>query len=183
MKCWTSWQPPLLPSLPPALRVWLTDTGSLTRQLQQVCEQSFSVALLQSGWQRPLPDEALLLKQAPVKLAFTREVHLLDGDKAEVYARTLVPVRTYQAMRARFDTLGNQPLGEMLFNDPSLSRGPIQVACLQPGQTLFELATRHLSYQPDALWARRSCFYLAGKAMLVNEIFLPSDKWSEDKAQ
>lgn len=180
MKSWTNWQPPVLQSLPPKLRFWLTDTGSLTWQLQQVCEQRFSVGLLQSGWQRPLLDEALALKQSPSRFAFTREVHLLDGEAPQVYARTLIPVRTYHAMRARFDTLGNRPLGEMLFNDPSLSRGPIEVAHLQPAQTLFELATRHLQQQPAEMWARRSCFYLGGRAILVNEIFLPSDKWSED---
>lgn len=178
MKYWTNWQPPQLQSLPPSLRYWLTDTGSLTRQLQQVCEQNFSVALLETGWRRPLPDEARLLKASPLRLMFQREVHLLDGAVPQVYARTLVPIRTFHAMRARFNALGNQSLGEMLFNDPSLQRGPIQVACLRPGQAQFELAVRHLQSEPNKLWARRSCFYLEGKAMLVNEIFLPSDKWS-----
>jgi chorismate--pyruvate lyase len=179
MKHWTHWQTPVLAPIPAALRDWLTDTGSLTRQLQQVCQQSFSVALLQSGWQRPLPDESLLLHQPLGQRMFTREVQLLDGAQPQVYARSLVPVSTYHAKRARFDALGNQSLGEMLFNDPQLERGPIQVACLQPGQPLFNQASRYLQQTPSQLWARRSCFYLAGKAMLVNEVFLPADKWSE----
>ena len=173
------WQPPLVQSLPPALREWLTDSGSLTQQLTKVCKQAFSVRLLQSGWQRPLPDESLLLDQPLGQLMFSREVHLLDGDKAEVYARTMVPKHTYQAMQARLETLGNRSLGEMLFNDPSLQRGEIEVTCLQPRDVLFKLATRHLNELPEKLWARRSCFYLEDKGMLVNEIFLPSDKWSE----
>lgn len=180
MKLWTHWQRPVLATLPTSLRSWLTDTGSLTRQLQQVCEQPFSVALLQSGWQRPLPDESLLLQQPLKQRMFTREVQLLDGDQPQVYARTVVPVKTYHAMRARFEALGNRSLGEMLFNDPRLQRGPIEVACLLPSQPLFKLASRHLTPKPQRLWARRSCFYLAGKAMLVNEVFLPGDKWSDD---
>lgn len=175
----THWQRPLVQSLPPALRDWLTDRGSLTHQLRQVCQQSFSVSLLQNGWQPPFPDESLLLGQRLGQWMFSREVHLLDGDKAEIYARTLVPRDTYRAMRARFETLGSRPLGEMLFNAPSLRRGPIEVACLQPGQVLFQLAAQHLEEAPEQLWARRSCFYLADKLMLVNEIFLPSDKWSD----
>ncbi|WP_292439236.1 chorismate lyase [Methylophaga sp.] len=175
----THWQPPLVQSLPPALRGWLTDNGSLTRQLTRACEQGFSVKLLQSGWQRPLADESLLLGQPLGQRMFCREVYLLDGDKAEVYARTMVPKRTYQAMQARFETLGNRSLGQMLFNDPSLQRGEIEVACLQPQDSLFKMATRHLTQLPDALWARRSCFYLDDKGMLVNEIFLPSAKWSD----
>ncbi len=180
MKFWTRWQPPLMQSLPPQLRSWLTNTGSLTRQLQQVCDDAFSVTVLQSGWQRPLPDEALLLKQPIVQLCFQREVHLLDGRRPQIYARTLIPVRTYYAMRRRFDALGSQPLGDMLFNEPTLVRGPIQVAQLLPGELLYQLATRHLDSKPDRLWGRRSCFYLGGKGMLVNEIFLPSDKWSDE---
>ncbi|MCX4193028.1 chorismate--pyruvate lyase family protein [Methylophaga sp. OBS1] len=173
------WQPPIVQSLPPALRDWLTDSGSLTQQLTKACEQSFSVKLLHSGWQRPLADESLLLEQPLGQLMFSREVHLLDGNKAEVYARTMVPMRTYQAMQARFETLGNRSLGQLLFNDPSLRRGEIEVACLQPQDSLFKMATRHLTQRPDRLWARRSCFYLEDKGLLVNEIFLPSDKWSD----
>jgi len=173
------WHPPLVQSLPPSLRDWLTDSGSLTQQLTQACEQAFSVKLLRSGWERPLADESLLLGQPLGQWMFSREVHLLDGDKAEVYARTMVPKRTYQAMQARFETLGNRSLGQMLFNDPSLRRGDIEVACLQPEDRLFKLATRHLDQLPEQLWARRSCFYLDDKGMLVNEIFLPSAKWSD----
>lgn len=173
------WQPPQPQYLPPQLRHWLTDTGSLTRQLSRVCDQTFSVRLLNSGWHKPLADESLLLQQPLAQFMFSREVHLLDGDKAEVYARTLVPLRTYQAMQARFKTLGNRSLGEMLFTDPSLRRGNIEVIRLPPAHYLFQLATRHLSAKPVQLWARRSCFYLADKGMLVNEIFLPSDKWSD----
>jgi chorismate--pyruvate lyase len=179
MKRWTTWQSPLLQSLPPALRFWLTATGSLTRELQQVCDDDFAVTLLASGWQKPLTDEARVLHLPARQLAFTREVQLLDGAAPQVYARTVIPQRTYHAMRARFDSLGTQPLGEMLFNQPSLKRGPIQVARLIPGQTLFAMATRALQRQPDELWARRSCFYLHGRGMLVNEIFLPSAKWSD----
>lgn len=179
MNHWTRWQSPLLQSLPSALSVWLTDTGSLTRRLQQSCQQSFSVALLESHWQRPLADEAMLLRQPFTQLMFQREVHLLDGQQPQIYARTVVPRNTYLAKSQRFDSLGNQSLGEMLFNEPSLKRGPLQVACLQPGQFLFEMASKRLSGTPPYLWARRSCFYVGNKNMLVNEVFLPSDKWSD----
>jgi chorismate--pyruvate lyase len=178
MKLWTRWHRPQLHALPADLRNWLIYPGSLTRQLQQHCEQTVSVKVLASRWQRPLPDEALLLNQSAAQFALQREVQLLDGDKARVYARTVIPVKTYQAMCQRFDALGNQPLGEMLFTDPSVSRGPIEVASLRPGQKLYEMAVHDLSSRPQQLWGRRSCFYLAGKVMLINEIFLPAENWS-----
>jgi chorismate--pyruvate lyase len=180
MKYWTTWQPPLMQAIPPSLRIWLTDTGSLTRLLQQACEQEFSVNLLRTQWHRPLADEALLLRQRPYRRLFQREVHLLDGKQPQIYARTLVPMETYRTMRARFSELGNQSLGEMLFTDPSLQRGPIQVARLLPDMAQYAMATRDIDARPDCLWARRSCFYLNGKALLVSEVFLPSDKWSAE---
>jgi chorismate--pyruvate lyase len=147
--------------------------------MQVSCEQGFHVDLLAAHWRKPLVDEALLLEQPLMQLAYQREVHLMDGLRPQIYARTVVPVRTYEAKRQRFNGLGNQSLGEMLFNEPCLQRGPLQVACLLPGQDLFEMANERLPYRPDKLWARRSCFYLGDKNLLVNEVFLPSEKWSE----
>jgi chorismate--pyruvate lyase len=170
----------MMQALPASLRWWLTHTGSLTRLLQESCEQEFSVNLLRTRWQRPLPDEALLLRQRPTTRLFQREVQLLDGNEPQIYARTLVPIQTYRAMQARFNELGNQSLGEMLFTDPSLKRGPIQVARLLPDMAQYALATRDIEVRPDCLWARRSCFYLNGKALLVSEVFLPSAKWSSE---
>lgn len=180
MKHWTRWQRPLIPALPTALRPWLTDAGSLTRLLQWHCENPFSVRLLSSQWQKPLVDEALLLQRDLHKVAMVREVLLMDGVQPQIYARTVIPAKTYHSLRRRFDGLGSQSLGEMLFTDPSLTRGPIEVACLRAGQLLFEKAASYLLQRPDNLWGRRSCFYLNGKPILVNEIFLPSAKWSDE---
>ena len=180
MKYRTHWRPPLLQSLPKSLRAWLTDTGSLTRLLQQACEHAFSVNVIDTHWERALPDEALLMHKPFSQRMLQREVHLMDGDIPQIYARTLVPISTYQSMPARFDGLGNRSLGEMLFTNPSLQRGPIEVACLQPEDALYELAIHHITQRPSSLWARRSCFYLNSMPLLVTELFLPSDKWSHE---
>jgi chorismate--pyruvate lyase len=49
-----------------------------------------------------------------------------------------------------------------------------------PNMAQYALATRDIEARPDCLWARRSCFYLNGKALLVSEVFLPSNKWSSE---
>jgi len=173
MKYWSRWRSPDTYQLPAELKSWLTDTGSLTRRLQQHVQAEFRVSVLQSEWQRPLPDEALLLGQHLSQFCFQRAVQLLDGERAQVYARTLIPIATYQAMRHRFEGLGSRPLGEMLFTEPSLTRGRIEVARLKPGEKFYEMAVKQLKSRPAILWGRRSCFYLDGKILLVNEIFLP----------
>lgn len=179
MKNRTQWRHPQKHRIPHSLWGWLTDNGSLTRQLRQAVGEAFNVTLLSSAWQCPTADEARLLQQRDKKRTYQREVYLNNADQPLVYARTVVPLATYHAMRYRFDALGNRPLGEMLFNEPSLQRGEIEVACLQSGDDLYDSACRALSEPPPQLWGRRSCFYIEGKRLLVNEIFLPADLWSE----
>ena len=178
MHNWTRWHQPKQRSTPNKLSSWLTDKGSLTRRLQAHNDNGFSVDLLGSCWIKPLTDEALSLGIPVSELAYQREVRLMDGNKANVYARTIIPRATYMAMQHRFNSLGNKPLGELLFTDPSVQRGAIEVACLKPGQWLYELAVMDESYRPERLWGRRSSFYLSGKILLVNEIFLPTLAWN-----
>ena len=171
------WQRPQRRLMPKNLASWLTGTGSLTRRLQQHNQYGFSVELLGNSWIKPLVDECLQLKLSLNELSYQREVRLLDGDEANVYARTIIPRTTYLAMQHRFNNLGNKSLGEVLFTDPTVQRGPIEIACLKPGQWLYEMAILDEPYRPDELWGRRSHFYLQGKVMLVNEIFLPKLEW------
>lgn len=174
MKNWTRWQQPERRLMPAELASWLTDTGSLTRRLQAYNQHGFAVQLLGNHWMRPLLDESQSLNIPAMELVYQREVRLMDGDQANVYARTVVPRATYMAMQARFNKLGNTPLGEVLFTDPRVKRGPIEIACLKPGQWLYEMALLEETDRPDELWGRRSHFYLSGKKLLVNEIFLPT---------
>jgi len=174
MRDWTRWQSPQKRLMPTELVSWLTDSGSLTRRLQKHNEIDFSVQVLGNSWMRPLPDECRLLNIPMTQMSYQREVQLMDGNQANVYARTVIPLATFQTMKHRFNSLGTKPLGELLFTDPSVKRGPIEVACLKPGQWLYEMALLEQDDRPDELWGRRSYFYLGGKILLVNEIFLPT---------
>lgn len=174
MRHWTRWHRPQRRLMPTELVSWLTDSGSLTQRLQAHNKHSFSVQLLSTYWMKPLPDESLSLDIPLTEMAYQREVRLMDGGEANVYARTVIPLATFQAMKQRFNTLGNRPLGDLLFTDPSVKRGPIEITCLKPGQWLYEMAVMEGSSRPEKLWGRRSHFYLSGNKLLVNEIFLPT---------
>ena len=164
--------------MPAKLTSWLTSTDSLTSRLKAHNSHDFSVELLGNCWIKPLTDEAISLDLPVAEHIYQREVRLMDGDAANVYARTVIPRATYMAMQHRFNSLGNKPLGELLFTDPLVKRGPIEIACLKPGQWLYEMAVLDENYRPAMLWGRRSPFYLSGKRLLVNEIFLPT-LWDE----
>ena len=178
MKDWTQWHTAQRRLMPASLRGWLTDSGSLTRLLQQHNQYDFAVNSLGNSWMRPLVDESMILQRPSTEMAYQREVQLLDGEQANVYARTVIPLATFHTMKQRFTALGNKPLGELLFTDPTVQRGDIQIAYLKPGQWLYEMALLDEDERPDALWGRRSLFYLQGKPLLVNEIFLPALLWT-----
>ena len=62
----------------------------------------------------------------------------------------------------------------MLFTDPTVRRGEIEVVCLQAGHALYDMTKRAEPELSDTIWARRSLFYIGDKVLLVNEIFLPN---------
>jgi chorismate--pyruvate lyase len=117
------------------------------------------------------------------EVAIVREVELMCGDAAMVFARTIIPASSLRGPARRLGMLGTKPLGEVLFSDPRMRRGPIEVARLQPRHTLFAAATATLEDRPDELWGRRTLFYLAGVPLLVNEIFLPNIQIKNDKTE
>lgn len=158
--------------VPCGIEHWLRDPGSLTARLKRAARGEFRLNLLRQGWARPLDSERRLLGMRPGSIAMLREVEMLCGEVPWVFARTLIPVCSLRGRARRLTLLEERPLGEVLFADASMRRGVTQMARLHPGHSLFTSATRHL--QPvEAIWGRRTLFHLAGKPLLVNELFLP----------
>jgi chorismate--pyruvate lyase len=159
--------------IPPKYLPWLLDRSSLTERLIARCRDGFHVRLLSQTRARPLRTEAAVLGMRPGTRAVVRQVQLICGETPWVYARTVIPPRTLARQSHRFARLGGRSLGAMLFADPSLERGDIEVACLTPAETLYRSAMRTLLDPPPAIWGRRSLFRLGGKPLLVCEFFLP----------
>ncbi len=152
---------------------WLRDQGSLTRRLVGHCDGRFRVDVRSQGWSRPLPGEALRLEMAQRQAAMRREVVLRCDERPWVFARTLIPATTLQGEGRRLAHLGDRPLGAVLFADPKVQRGALEVARLLPHHVLFRSAAQPLESVPGVLWARRALFHLEGRPLLVNEVFLP----------
>lgn len=150
---------------------WLVDTGSLTARLKQHCRE-FSVQVLIEGTYPLSSDEQAKLNLTE-KTGFVREVLLrLDG-VPWVFARTIMPLTTLTGDGERLAQLGNQPLGAVLFNAPDMQRSAIEIAEFGDSNKLHGLATTLSSSWQGSLFGRRSCFLLAGKSLLVSEVFLP----------
>ena len=155
------------------LRCWLFDPTSLTRRVQQACAGNFSVRVERQGWGRPRLDECRALGLRLGRRALIREVHLLCAGRPWVFARTVIPVSTLSGEQRHLAHLGNRPLGAVLFADPHMVRGPVEVASIRNGHPLYIAAVQGLKRKPEEIWGRRSVFRLGGKPLLVSEYFLP----------
>lgn len=128
---------------------------------------------------RPRLDEAQVLGMQHREMAIVRQVLLLCGRNPRVYARTVIPVTSLRGKLQRLAGLGTRPLGGVLFADPGMRRGIVELAEILPGQAVFAAATGHMRQRPAAIWGRRSVFRISGKPLLVSEIFLsdfPADR-------
>lgn len=170
---WSSRSRPHARDLPAELADWLLDTGSLTRRLRGICGGRFRVRVLHQGWTRPGRDEARALRLRLEAWAWTREVQLLCCEQPWVFARTLIPAITLRGRGLRLTRLGTKPLGEVLFTDPRVRRGPVEIARIAAGQRLHQRAFAGFVEPPAAIWGRRSVFWIDDRPLLVCEFFLP----------
>lgn len=170
---WRSRPPLWRRDWPADLTDWLFDAGSLTRRLRRRCPGRLRVQVLRQGWMRPDQDEARALQLRLDAWAWIREVQLRCSERPWVFARTIIPARTLSGRGRRLTWLGTRPLGEALFTDPRVRRGPVEVARMVAGQRLYQRAAAGCGEPPETLWGRRSVFRLDRHPLLVCEIFLP----------
>jgi chorismate--pyruvate lyase len=175
------WQFPseqLLAPIALHLKDWLLDQGSLTARLKRNCT-SFSVELLGQETQLCHASEAneFIKADEPV---LVREVLLYCDDIPQVFARSLIPLSSLTGEEQALANLGTQPLGQVLFNNPSLKRKQIELSVFDRSSCVAQLAlaVNKTNNNPknviiDELWGRRSVFIVENKPLMVAEVFLP----------
>ncbi len=157
---WITFKRPNCLQAPHLWRRWLCDRGSLTKHLIAASGDQFKVDLQHSDWQFPCRSEANMLGIKHRQVALVREVKLKGNDQTYVFARTVIPASTLTGKEKQLSMLGNRSLGTVLFSDPSMRRGKLQISRLYLDSG-------------EQVWARRSLFYLSGKPLLVCEVFMP----------
>ena len=131
---------------------WLLDGQSLTAKLRDKYED-FKVNVLSQEQDNPYDCELKLLEAHINQTFIVREVELIGSQIPVVIARSLIPLTedTSEILK-----IGAKPLGEILFNDPEIKRGYLEVGSFNKS------------------WARRSTFKIGKTKLLVSEIFLES---------
>ncbi len=160
--------------IPPQYRLWIADHQSLTALLKEYCGNQFSVRVLSEVKRVSLIDEQTLLGLEKGDDVMERSVYLLDGEQPMVFARSLLPIKAMLGVYTKLGNMGDQPLGEWLFNDKRIKRGLIEWSCIDVEDPLFPLATSGLSDLPEKVYGRRSLCYGAPVILMVSEFFLPA---------
>ncbi|WP_428034706.1 chorismate--pyruvate lyase family protein [Amphritea sp.] len=158
---WYTLRRPAATDAPLNWRRWLLDRGSLTQHLVHASQGRFRVEVVRQQWGRASRSEAMTLNIATRQRVLIREVRLIGNDQPWVFARTIIPASTLTGKQRQLSALGCRSLGSVLFRDPTMKRGPLQVSRLQLSSG-------------ETAWARRSLFFLANKPLLVAEVFLPA---------
>lgn len=167
---WQAWHHFSANDLPTAIRPWLLDSGSLTRRLVRASAGEFRVQVISHRWQRPRPSEVALLGMGTRELGIVREVALLCHGQPWVFARSVIPASSVRGHLRRLRKFADSSLGELLFNDPSMRRHPFELAVIEGSDPQIPPALQ----QDARLWGRRCRFELAGRPIMVSEIFLPA---------
>ncbi|MFT7299911.1 MAG: chorismate--pyruvate lyase [Porticoccus sp.] len=157
-------------TVPKPIRSWLLDRGSLTERLIDASHDQFRVQVINQRMELPLLSECHALGIPSRQHALVREVILYGCDEPWVYARSIIPVKTLTGRLRSFRKLDNRPLGTLLFNDVSMQRGQIELACSSTNDLLLPALSGYLQ---GTVWGRRSVFFLDQKPLLVSEMFLP----------
>lgn len=160
--------------LPREFRGWLADHGSLTQRLRRCCRQ-FSVRPVRVGLIRPNRDECTPLDLKADELAYVREVLLYCDGQPVVFAHSVVPANSLRGPWVAVSRLGSRPLGEALFSNPRVTRGPLQYRGIPVRHPLASQTGRAgIAVVGQSLWARRSLFSMQGHPLMVTEVFLPA---------
>lgn len=158
-----TWQPAATADIPAILAPWLLEPASLTARLK-AHSHNFHLQVLQES-QAMLPDFLTSCFAQSIGQCLRREVLMFCNDQPAVYAQSWLPQVTLQQVKA-LSALGEQPLGELLFQFADVTRSPIEVCRLSVGSSTLPIPS-------GEYWARRSLFTIVGVPMLVAEVFLP----------
>lgn len=148
---------------------WLSNTGSMTRLLEDTSNAPCQVSVLHEGWQEPWQDECGALALTSAR-CWIREVVLITHGPV-IFARSVFPKKLIEHF-PKLMMLGDQPLGKTIFSDNTFKRADIEVAEINKGNMLWQQIPEAL--QKEKQWARRSIFNSQFGSFLLSEVFLPS---------
>ena len=118
MRADARWRPQEQLSLPPLVRDWLADPGSLTARLRLY--GAFRVVPREDRIIRPTLAEQQLLGRIGRGRALVREVTLLVDEEPVVEARSVLPLASLRGPNRGLAHMGSRSLGNLLLKYPKI---------------------------------------------------------------
>lgn len=150
----------------------ISHTGSLTEQLRETTNNDIQHKLLSANWGQATLSEQKMLNLSGAERTWIRRIEWHYQETLWVHARVVCPEATLRATGTILPGLGVQSLGEIIFKDPALQRGPFSFSSLTKESPLYPDLTAAID-STKPVWARRSILYLKEHPILVTEIFTP----------
>jgi chorismate--pyruvate lyase len=107
---------------------WLADRGSLTERLIDASDGQLLVKVISQMEMLPSYSEADALNARQCSPMLIRQVVLSGQETPWIFARSAIPLSTLTGRQSPLRDIDSQPLGAVLFNDPSMTRAPVQIA-------------------------------------------------------
>lgn len=160
--------------LPPEkLLPWLTYTGIMTEKLSAITGESDLKVLRQqriacSSWEH----EMLIINEPEV---ISRDICISSKEIIYWYARTIIPLSTYNNHSDFFCRLTNESLGKIVFDDDRVYRQSLTFYPINNMNNEFHWFKFSNDLQQQTLWVRRSHFIMDDKTSFhLLEILLPA---------
>ncbi|MDP3704636.1 MAG: chorismate lyase [Legionellaceae bacterium] len=159
--------------LPPRkLLPWLTYVDFLTKKLYEKSGHT-SLSVLSQGWGMASWWDRHVLG-LDFGQVFHRDIVTSAWDESCWYARTVIPLATYQADSTLFDRLKTETLGALIFEGTKIKRVSLVHYPINKQMIEFQWLTTTMYGDSDILWVRSSAFTLAsGDLFYLIEILLP----------
>ena len=152
---------------------WLIHHDSLTDRLKAVAP-NVRLDILRHEWSAPDAWDKRALCLNSNEHALHREILMWASTDICWYARTILPLPTYQAEAMLFSRLKTHALGDLIWDNPNIKRVHMKHYAIHEGSLEYPFLTDAMHQGKTPLWARLSTlsvreifpFYLL-------EIFLP----------
>lgn len=162
----------------------LAQRGSLTARLRRRLAGPISVELLSCRKVRLGGIQAGALNLKPGSMALRREVFLWGGGRRVFFARSDFPLASLRGRGRSLTTLGQRPLGDLLFAGRSwsaagLRRRMVHLRLLRSHQDHRALRRWSAVQTPwQGLWGRRSIVLLGATPIAIREYLLHGAAWN-----
>lgn len=152
---------------------WLLEPDSLTTRLADQYGSTFSVELIQQGYEKLPAHESSTLNIDLLTPVLTRYVVLWGQNLPLICARTVFD-RGSVELEEMITSLGSNSLGNLLFRRAGVSHGALEYAQIQSDMAWLRPFSKHNLGANRVFHARRCLHKTSLASILVNEIYLPA---------